>query len=84
MISISFALHMTRTSDAQAVNTLTPLRRDIAMVGSHTGTKLRFRTNKPGPWFFHCHIFWHVHAGLATVMLANPDGVRQQVNPPKA
>jgi iron transport multicopper oxidase len=64
-------------------NLVNPIRRDIAGVGG-TGTSIHFKTDKPGPWFFHCHIFWHLQAGLATVMLADPAGVRQDVHPSKA
>jgi iron transport multicopper oxidase len=28
---------------------------------------------------FHCHIFWHKFAGLASVMLVDPAGTRQNV-----
>ncbi|PFH47104.1 multicopper oxidase [Amanita thiersii Skay4041] len=61
-------------------NTINPIRRDIAGVGG-TGTTIRFRTDNPGPWFFHCHIFWHKQAGLATVMLQDPDTVNAETVP---
>lgn len=25
------------------------------------------QTDNPGPWFLHCHIDWHLQAGLAVV-----------------
>ncbi|KAF8832822.1 hypothetical protein HHX47_DHR1001852 [Lentinula edodes] len=36
------------------------------------------------PWFFHCHIFWHFQAGLATVMASGLEETRKEVNPTKA
>ena len=29
---------------------------------------LRINTDNPGVWFFHCHIDWHLHHGLAAVI----------------
>ncbi|KAF5382222.1 hypothetical protein D9615_004365 [Tricholomella constricta] len=64
-------------------NTVNPIRRDVAGVGG-SGTIVRFRTDNPGPWMFHCHIFWHKQAGLATVMLSSPADIRQNANPSAA
>jgi iron transport multicopper oxidase len=25
---------------------------------------IRFFTDNPGPWFFHCHIDWHLNASV--------------------
>ena len=25
------------------------------------------KTDNPGPWFLHCHVDWHLQAGLAIV-----------------
>lgn len=72
---------LTKPAYAATANTQAPIKRDIAVVGSATGTNLRFRTDKPGPWFLHCHIMWHLRAGLATVLLANPAGVGEEVRP---
>ena len=33
------------------------------------------------PAFFHCHIFWHKQAGLASVMASGLDEIRAKVNP---
>jgi len=32
-----------------------------------------------GPFMFHCHIFWHKFAGLASVQLVDPQGTRDHV-----
>ncbi|KAH0585153.1 hypothetical protein H2248_008411 [Termitomyces sp. 'cryptogamus'] len=65
------------------INTVNPIRRDVVGVGG-SGTTIRFRTDNAGPWFFHCHIFWHKAAGLATVMVADPEAIQKETKPSKA
>ncbi|KAF8753830.1 multicopper oxidase family [Rhizoctonia solani] len=57
------------------VNYVNPPRRDVVRVSS-TGVILRFRTDNPGPWFVHCHIDWHLEAGLAVVFAEAPSETR--------
>ncbi|KAJ6480709.1 Cu-oxidase-domain-containing protein [Mycena vitilis] len=71
---------LTKPNSTDVVNTANPIKRDIAAAGA-AGIQLRFRTDKPGPFFFHCHIFWHYQAGLATVLLNDPAATRAQVKP---
>jgi iron transport multicopper oxidase len=61
-------------------NTVNPISRDTVGVGG-SGTTIRFRTDRTGPWLFHCHIFWHKFAGLATVQLVDPNATRQNARP---
>nr|AGO04563.1 laccase 8 [Lentinula edodes] len=74
---------LVKSNTTDVVNTANPIRRDVAGVGAE-GTIVRFSTNNPGPWFFHCHIFWHFQAGLATVMASGLDEIREQVHPTQA
>ena len=37
--------------------------------------KLRFLAYNPGTWLFHCHIQWHIDAGLAAIMISGPDHI---------
>ncbi|KAF5334172.1 hypothetical protein D9758_014822 [Tetrapyrgos nigripes] len=69
-----------KSNSSDEVNTENPIRRDVSGVGA-AGTILRFRTDRPGPWFFHCHIFWHMQAGLATVMASGLDDIRAEDHP---
>ncbi|KAL0568792.1 hypothetical protein V5O48_013189 [Marasmius crinis-equi] len=69
-----------KSNSSDVVNTANPIRRDVTGVGA-AGTIVRFSTANPGPWFFHCHIFWHFFAGLATVMASGLDEIRDQVHP---
>ncbi|CEL60162.1 laccase, multicopper oxidase, benzenediol:oxygen oxidorectuctase [Rhizoctonia solani AG-1 IB] len=57
-------------------NYVNPPRRDVVRVGG-TGVVLRFKTDNPGPWFVHCHIDWHLEAGLALVFAEAPSEIRQ-------
>lgn len=36
---------------------------------------LGYETNNPGIWPFHCHIAWHVSAGLYVNLLEQPQGI---------
>ncbi|KAL5513427.1 LCC11_5 [Sanghuangporus vaninii] len=57
-----------RVAGSQTYNFANPIRRDVVDVGNFgDNVTLRFVTNNPGPWFFHCHIDWHLEAGLAIV-----------------
>ncbi|KAF5378372.1 hypothetical protein D9757_010870 [Collybiopsis confluens] len=72
-----------KSNSSAEINTANPVKRDVASVGS-AGTIMRFSTANPGPWFFHCHIFWHFQAGLATVMASGLDQIRKEVHPTPA
>ncbi|CAE6492618.1 unnamed protein product [Rhizoctonia solani] len=58
-----------------AVNYVNPPRKDVVPVGGSTA-RIRFRTDNPGPWFLHCHIDWHLEAGLAAVFAEAPNEQR--------
>ncbi|CAG8666778.1 11941_t:CDS:2, partial [Racocetra fulgida] len=40
-------------------------------------TILRFVSDNPGVWGFHCHIEWHVQSGLVMQFIAQPDKIRE-------
>ncbi|KAJ7456051.1 laccase [Mycena latifolia] len=52
-------------------NYVNPPRRDVIAV-EQGGVVIRFRADNPGPWFLHCHIDWHLEAGLAVVFAEDP------------
>ncbi|KAJ7062590.1 laccase 17 [Mycena amicta] len=62
-------------STAGPTNYVNPPRRDVIGVDSG-GVVIRFRSDNPGPWFLHCHIDWHLEAGLAVVFAEDPEGIR--------
>lgn len=41
-----------------------PMRRDTLLVRPNGHIVMRFKSDNPGVWLFHCHIEWHVDSGL--------------------
>ncbi|KAJ2991423.1 ferroxidase fet3 [Globomyces sp. JEL0801] len=60
-----------------------PVRRDTVVVPGEGYTVLRFRADNPGAWFMHCHIEWHLKAGLATVFIEAPELMQKNIKVPK-
>jgi iron transport multicopper oxidase len=54
----------------------TPIKRDTIMVQNGGHAVLRFRADNPGTWLFHCHIEWHVEAGLMATFIEAPERLR--------
>ncbi|EKM79228.1 hypothetical protein AGABI1DRAFT_74090 [Agaricus bisporus var. burnettii JB137-S8] len=54
-----------------------PVVRDTVEIGNTPGdfVSLRFTTDNPGPWIFHCHIEFHLMEGLAIIFAEAPDDV---------
>jgi len=48
----------------QELNTTSPLARDTILIPAYSWLVLRFITDNPGVWAFHCHLAWHMAAGL--------------------
>ncbi|KAI0039225.1 multicopper oxidase [Auriscalpium vulgare] len=48
----------------QSLNVTNPLRRDTILIPAYSWMVLRFVTDNPGLWAFHCHLAWHMAAGL--------------------
>ncbi|KAJ7718799.1 Cu-oxidase-domain-containing protein [Mycena metata] len=72
-----------KSNGSDIINALNPIRRDVVITGNGT-IILRFRIDKPGPWFFHCHILYHFAVGLASVIGAGLDKVGELVLPTEA
>lgn len=60
---------------------INPTYRDTIVVPGSGYVVLRFRANNPGVWFFHCHIDWHVPAGLAATFITAPRLAREKLSP---
>jgi FtsP/CotA-like multicopper oxidase with cupredoxin domain len=43
------------------------VRDSVLVPGNHTVT-VEFDANNPGLWYLHCHILWHLAAGMATLV----------------
>ncbi|KAJ7584002.1 laccase 6 [Mycena floridula] len=65
-------------------NYVNPPRRDVTPINGGN-TTFRFFTDNPGSWFLHCHIDWHLEAGLAIVFAESPSlniaGPQSQTTP---
>ncbi|KAJ3554885.1 hypothetical protein NM688_g2878 [Phlebia brevispora] len=49
-----------------------PMRRDTVQVPGGGGVTLRVVADNPGVWIFHCHIEWHLQAGLGVTFIEAP------------
>lgn len=57
----------------------TPMRRDTLLVRPHGFFVIRFRSDNPGIWLFHCHIEWHVDSGLILTFVEAPRELQTQL-----
>jgi iron transport multicopper oxidase len=55
-----------------------PVRRDTVQVLASSWASLRFRSSNPGTWLIHCHIEWHIVAGLVSTLIVGPDKLQAQ------
>ncbi|XP_010420960.1 PREDICTED: L-ascorbate oxidase [Camelina sativa] len=53
--------------DEKSYNLKNPPLRNTAILYPYGWTALRFVTDNPGVWFFHCHIEPHLHMGMGVV-----------------
>jgi len=75
------AFSVVRSAGNSSYNFVNPVVRDVVSIGN-TGDNvtIRFFTDNPGPWFFHCHIDWHLGAGFAVVFAEDvPDVPREDI-----
>jgi FtsP/CotA-like multicopper oxidase with cupredoxin domain len=42
--------------------------RDTVLVPPRTSVTVAFDANNPGIWYVHCHVLWHLAAGMATLV----------------
>ncbi|KAF2086857.1 multicopper oxidase [Saccharata proteae CBS 121410] len=67
--------------DGSIVNPQNPIRRDTFFVqaaadnGAPAYTVVQFDMDNPGVWPLHCHIAWHMTAGLYISVLERPDDI---------
>ncbi|KAG6898927.1 Acyl-coenzyme A oxidase 2 [Termitomyces sp. T159_Od127] len=73
-----------RSAGNSTYNFANPVRRDVVSTGLESdNVTIRFTTDNPGPWIFHCHIDWHLEGGLAIVFAEDVPDVAQ-LNPPSS
>ena len=56
-----------------------PMRRDTLLVRPNGNFVIRFRSDNPGVWLFHCHIEWHVDSGLILTFVEAPLQLQNQL-----
>ena len=61
-------------------NTKQPILRDTVSVPANGWTRIRFIADNPGVWFIHCHISWHIEAGLSAYMIEAPSQLKGTLN----
>ena len=49
-----------------------PMRRDTVLIYGNGYAVIRFKADNPGIILFHCHIEWHVEAGLTATFVEAP------------
>jgi iron transport multicopper oxidase len=59
-----------------------PMRRDTFLVHPKSHIVLRFRSDNPGVWLFHCHIEWHVDSSLIATMVEAPLELQHKITVP--
>ncbi|KAH8595066.1 Cupredoxin [Bisporella sp. PMI_857] len=60
------------TWNGAIVNPSNPQRRDVQIIQGNGYLVLQFDSDNPGAWPLHCHIAWHVSAGLYVTVLERP------------
>lgn len=60
-----------------------PARRDTFVLPPQGYFVMRFVADNPGVWFFHCHIDWHLAAGLGMLMIEAPTQMQQRLSIPQ-
>ncbi|KAI0294023.1 laccase C [Multifurca ochricompacta] len=76
------SFHVVRSAGNTSYNFDNPVVRDVVSIGTGSTdiVTIRFFTDNPGPWFLHCHIDWHLNAGLAVVFAEDvPDVPAQDI-----
>ncbi|KAI1827062.1 multicopper oxidase [Xylaria intraflava] len=59
-----------------------PLRRDTVLINAGGYLVFRFKANNPGVQLMHCHIEWHVAAGLSANIIVAPDILQKTITIP--
>lgn len=60
----------------------TPISRDTWALAPGGYTVVRFIADNPGVWTIHCHMEWHVDAGLTATIIEAPTQLQAQTFPP--
>lgn len=75
----SSSLSTATTTTTTTWNLDNPLRRDTFTVPAESHVVVRFRADNPGIWVMHCHVAWHLEAGMLVSFLERPADLRRLV-----
>lgn len=64
--------------DGTIVHPENPNRRDTTLLQPNGHLVTQFETDNPGIWPFHCHVAWHVSAGLMVTIMERPEELTQR------
>jgi hypothetical protein len=67
--------------DGTIVNANNTQRRDVQLLQGAGYIVIQIEADNPGAWPLHCHIAWHVSAGLYVTVLERPDDIAQLTIP---
>ncbi|KAF7519429.1 hypothetical protein G7054_g13112 [Neopestalotiopsis clavispora] len=62
----------TTTNTGTTWNLQNPMRRDTVTVPAQSHVVLRFAADNPGLWALHCHVAWHMEAGMLVSIAERP------------
>lgn len=65
------------TNSTKATFAPVPMRRDTVKVDAGGSIIMRYQANNPGVFLCHCHIEWHVEAGVTVTLIEAPDKLQQ-------
>ena len=71
----------TGTWDGTIINPENPQRRDTQIMPANGYMVVQLTADNPGVWPFHCHIAWHLSAGMLINVVLQPDKLRQNKIP---
>ncbi len=57
------------------------LRRDTLTIEPYSWSLIRFVADNPGLWALHCHIAWHMEAGLLMQFMSRPSVLKTMAIP---
>nr|AHD24916.1 putative laccase 3 [Flammulina velutipes] len=76
------AFDVIRSAGSDQYNYNDPVRRDVVSTGDvGDNVTIRFVTDNAGPWFLHCHVDWHMEAGLAVIFTEGTNREGALANP---
>ncbi|KAK0745162.1 multicopper oxidase-domain-containing protein [Apiosordaria backusii] len=61
-------------------NLQNPMRRDTLTIPGLSHVVIRFLADNPGIWALHCHVAWHMEAGMLVTFLERPEDLKRLVH----